>query len=111
MLTVNSNGTVQLTRGDTAEFVISIANRTDGSEYYVQEGDTLTLSLKKTVKDNSYVLQKTAVGTNVIRIEPADTAELAFTKYVYDVQLTTAGGDVYTVISPTTFEITTEVTC
>lgn len=41
-----------------------------------------------------------------IRLTRGDTAG----KYLYDVELTTASGDVYTVIVPTTFEVLKEVT-
>ena len=49
-------------------------------------------------------------GGAAIHIRPEDTKELSFGKYLYDIQLTTADGDIYTVIPPTTFEILKEVT-
>ena len=49
-------------------------------------------------------------GSNQFHIEPEDTKFLSFGKYLYDVELTTASGDVYTVIVPTTFEVLKEVT-
>ena len=111
MLIVNPDGTVQLTRGDTADLAVMIVNSDDDSEYEIQRGDRLTLSLKRNVKNIEYALQKSVTGTNVIPIDPEDTADLEFTKYQYDVQLTTAEGRVFTIIPPTTFEITPEVTC
>ena len=44
-----------------------------------------------------------------LNFPPADTHELDFGKYVYDVELTT-GTDVYTVIEPSCFEVMKEVT-
>lgn len=111
MLIVNSNGTVQLTRGDSAEFIVTIINKDNDEEFEIREGDKLTFSVKRSVKTNEYALQKTVTGTNVIPIDPADTTSLEFSKYTYDVQLTTAEGKVFTVIAPSTFEITAEVTC
>lgn len=111
MLIVNNDGTIQLTRGDTAELAVSIVNQDDNSEYEIQEGDSLTLSLKRSIKVTDYALQKTVTGSNIIPIEPRDTAALEFTKYQYDVQLTTSDGKIFTIIAPTTFEITSEVTC
>lgn len=111
MLIVNNDGTVELTRGDTAELAVTIVNSDDDTLYEMSEGDSLTLSLKRSIKVADYALQKTVVGTNIIPIEPKDTAALEFTKYQYDVQLTTTEGKVFTIIAPTTFEITPEVTC
>lgn len=110
MLTVNSNGVVQLTRGDTAELEVTI-KKSDGTAYDMQPDDKLVFSVKKDIKSTEYDIQKTVIGSNVICIDPIDTASLVFAKYLYDVELRTATGAVYTVIPPTTFEVATEVTC
>lgn len=101
--------TIKLTRGDTAYLHIPLT--TSEGEYEMSSTDTLTFSVKKSIRESDYILQKTVTGSNVFHIEPSDTAELAFTKYVYDVQLDTNNGDVFTVITPSTFEVLTEVTC
>jgi hypothetical protein len=111
MLKVESDGTIQLTRGDTARLAVSITNDLDGSEYTMQEGDELTLTVKKAVTDAQPAFQKVLHGENKFHIEPKDTAGLAFGRYKYDVQLTLADGDVYTIIEPTVFELLKEVTC
>ena len=110
MLKIMQDGTIQLTRGDTARLTVSITNEFDNEEYAMQSGDTLVLSIKKNVNDTEVLLKKVMKGANTFHIEPKDTAKMKFGQYKYDVQLTTAGGDVYTVIVPTTFEITAEVT-
>ena len=110
MLYVDTDGTIQLTRGDTARLNVSVQNQIDQSEYAIGSGDTLTLTVKKAVTDEEPAFQKVVTGGSTFHIEPKDTAGLAFGKYKYDVQLTTAGGDVYTVIEPTTFEVLKEVT-
>lgn len=110
MLKIMKDGTIQLTRGDTARIRVSVTNEIDGEEYIVQSDDTLVLSIKKTVNDAEVLLKKVLKGENTFHIEPKDTAKMKFGHYKYDVQLTTAGGDVYTVIAPTTFEIMAEVT-
>lgn len=38
--------TVRLTRGDTGKLTISILNEDTGEPYYLQDGDTLTLTIK-----------------------------------------------------------------
>ena len=111
MLVVGSNGNIQMTRGDSAEFIVSIINKDTDEEFEIKEGDKLTFSVKRSVKVEEYAFQKEVVGTDVIPIDPTDTANLEFTKYQYDVQLTTEAGKVFTVVGPATFEITAEVTC
>lgn len=109
MLKVSEDNVIKLTRGDTARLTVSV---TDGSgePYEIQNGDTLTLSLKKNVKEVDSLMTKTIKGTDMFHIKPDDTSGLNFGTYIYDVQLTTVNNDVYTVIPPSTFEILTEVT-
>lgn len=110
MLYVKDDGTIRLTRGDTARLEITIENSLDGSEYLMDPDDVLIFTIKKSVKDSESLVKKESRGNNAFHIEPNDTSELSFRKYFYDVQLTRANGDVYTVIVPTTFEIMKEVT-
>lgn len=110
MLYIESNNVIRLTRGDTARITVPIENDLDNSSYVMDEQDTLTFTIKRRVKDEEHLVQKNAIGSNNFHIKPEDTDSLPFGKYVYDVQLTTSGGDVYTVIEPTTFEILSEVT-
>jgi hypothetical protein len=108
VLYINGN-TIKLTRGDTAYLQIPLAT-TDGM-YQMDLTDTLTFSVKKKTSDTDYIFQKVVNGEDTIHIEPTDTASLTFGKYVYDIQLTTNNGDVFTVVPPSTFEVLTEVTC
>lgn len=108
MLYIEGN-MIKLTRGDTAYLTVPIQIAT-GEEYSMQNGDTLTMSVKKSIKDETYAFQKISVGENTIHIEPADTEQLAFGKYKYDLQLTTTDGDIYTLIEVDTFELMPEVT-
>lgn len=113
MLYIEGNS-IRLTRGDTAYLTVPIFIKVNGEnteEYTMQPDDTLTLSVKKAVRDVEYCFQKVTTGTNTIHILPQDTAELAFGKYKYDVQLVTAGGDVFTLIEVDNFELLQEVTC
>lgn len=109
MLKILEDNSVELTRGDTARLLVTVTND-DGEEYAVQTGDTIELSIKKSVNDVEALVAKTIFGSNVFHIEPNDTAGLEFGTYKYDVQITTAEGDVYTVIPPSKFKITHEVT-
>ena len=96
------NGTdIRLTRGDTARFEVDIINQVDGKPYTLQEGDVLTLTVRLTPSTAEISAQRVAEpGTTSIYIRPEDTANLGVGQYVYDIQLTTAAGDIYTVIGP-----------
>ena len=109
MLKVTSNGDISLTRGDSAWLTVPLTLEDTGEPYEMTAADTLTLSVKKTVKDVDFAFQKILVGSNTFHIEPKDTAGLDFGKYKYDVQLDTESGDVFTVIDTSTFEVLTEV--
>lgn len=101
---------IKLTRGDTARFNVSIASTISGEYYEIQSEDILTMTVKKSVKDELFCFQKTVTGSTLLHIEPADTKNLTFGKYVYDIQLNKANGDIYTVVEPATFEVLKEVT-
>ena len=102
--------TIKLTRGDTARLPVPIITLANNGEYTMESGDILYFTVKKTAKDSDFLFQKSVTGSNSIHIRPEDTADLSFGKYKYDVQLTTATGDVYTVIEPSTFEVMEEIT-
>lgn len=59
--------------------------------------------------NSDVALSKTAVK-GVIDIVPADTKSLTTGNYVYDIQLTTFGGNIYTIVPISNFEIGEEVT-
>ena len=111
MLYIQHGGKIRLTRGDTAMLKVSITNDITGNEYTVAEDDTMVLTIKKDISDTDVTVQKTLVGESTFHIEPNDTRSLEFGKYIYDVQLNKANGEVYTIIEPITFEILQEVTC
>ena len=108
---VDEDNTIHLTRGDTARFSIGrIVNTVTNTNYTPTPEDTVTMTIKKTVLDAAPCVQLIVPGGEVIHIKPEDTKAMAFGKYVYDVQLTMADGDVYTIIPPTTFDLQKEVT-
>lgn len=108
MLEISKSGAIKLTRGDTADLAVEIED--DEGSYSLASGDTLTMTCKKFSSSEEFVFQKEIINSNTFRVEPKDTSNVPFGKYVYDVQLNTADGEVYTVISPKTFEICEEVT-
>ena len=67
-----------------------------------------------TVKQNTYtseiLIQKQIRYGENVTILPTDTSNLSYGEYFYDIQLTTEGGFVDTVITPSKFIVTPEVT-
>ena len=108
MLEIKENGAIYLTRGDSAYLEVNIKHK--GKDYVAQDGDILTFSVKKYVDDEDYIIHKTFKAENAIVINPEDTKLCAFGKYIYDVQMTTPRGEVFTVVEPTLFYIKEEVT-
>lgn len=108
MLKIQSNGDIELTRGDTARLTVSVTDN-QKQPYTVKEDDVLTLTVKKEYKDAEALIEKKITGSNTFHIKPEDTKGLDFATYKYDVQITTADGDNYTVIDDKKFKITNEV--
>lgn len=108
MFRVDSNSNIAITRGDTGVLSITLTNG-DGTEYIMQSGDVLILTIKQSTRTKEVILQKN-FADGQIKINPADTEPLSYGDYVYDVQLTTAANDVFTVITPHKFTIAEEVT-
>lgn len=105
---LSTNGTViELTRGDTAELSLNVT-KTDGTPYDFSS-DTVVFTVKNNTSTSDVVFQKT-FSSGEIKINPGDTATLKYGTYKYDVQITTVGGDVYTVIPPSDFIVAQEVT-
>ena len=102
--------TIKLTRGDTAYLSVPITNITLGERYEIAENDILEFTVKKYASDGPSLIYKKIIGRNTFHIYPEDTKDLPFGKYEYDIQLTTAKGDVYTVIDVSAFEVLKEVT-
>lgn len=100
---------ITLTRGDTFKAVVTPIND-DGTEYEMQEGDTLRFAMKKDYSDpQTTLLIDIPADTRLLVIESDDTKELDYGSYVYDIQLTHANGDVDTFIAKEKFKLTEEV--
>lgn len=96
---------ITMTRGDTAEFDIQIVKKVDKKlyKYEPEEGDTLRFAVKRSYTDKTPVILKNIpIDTMVLTIDPEDTKKLGFGnangRYVYDIELVFANGNVETVI-------------
>lgn len=109
MLNVIGND-IFLTRGDTARFTVTLINVCDDKVYTPSSDDLFRFTVKKDAHDKQIIFQKVSQGNPAFHIVPEDTKELDFRKYVYDIELTTSSGDVYTVVDYSEFNVTKEVT-
>ena len=101
--------TITLTRGDTFEALVS-ATKKDGTPYIPVEGDVIRFAMKETYDDaRPLLVTEIPINTMMLMLEPSDTAELNFGKYVYDIQLTKANGKVDTFITKATLKLSEEV--
>lgn len=102
---------ISLTRGDTFKAQISITNP-DGTPYILQEGDSVRFAMKKSYTDPDtevLIVKEIPTETLVLTLLPEDTKDLNFGTYVYDIQLTTASGEIDTFITKANLTLTEEV--
>lgn len=98
---------IYLTKGDNAQLKVKVFDNA-GKERQLFDDDTITLTVRKTA-DSAVALTKTA-NKGVIDFIPDDTNSLAVGTYIYDIQLTTFGGKIYTIVPIANFEIGQEIT-
>lgn len=104
-----SGTTITLTRGDTLRIHLTLTTD-DGEPYIPQEGDVIRFAMKKNYTDDEPLIYKTLDNdTLTLKLDPVDTKSLEFGSYVYDIQLTTADGDVDTFIYRSKLKLTEEV--
>ncbi len=108
MFVITKTNRLIITRGDTATLQIKLEDA-NGIIKPLETGDTLTLSVKKTAKDVSPLIQLTADETGQFCISPENTNSLACGVYLYDIQLSREG-NIYTVIPTNYIEIKEEIT-
>ena len=97
MLSIDHDNRSQITRGDSAYITVNLTGL-DGNPYDMVSGDMLALTVRKKAEDTSPVLLQATSDTNTIALKPAQTAQMEPGGYSYDIQLTTAAGDVFTVV-------------
>lgn len=107
MFKIDIDNNIRITKGDTATFILDIEDQL-GEEYVLQEGDLLTLTVRKNV-NKPILIQKTSTD-KYFGFNPEDTNELNIGFYEYDIQLSLEDGSIYTVVTPRMFEICKEIT-
>lgn len=122
MSTTITNNKVVHTRGDTLLTVVDLFwDKERTRPYTPEEGDVIRFALKRpkfTKDEDGYkeyadreplILKDIPISSMVLRLDPADTKDLGFGKYEYDVEITHADGTVDTFITAAPFELTKEV--
>jgi hypothetical protein len=103
---------MSMTRGDSESFTVSYTDA--GITIPLVAGDTVYFTVKENINTLVIILQKIITefdsGTAIVEIDHLDTKAIAYGNYYYDIQITTAGGQVKTVITPSKFSITGEIT-
>ena len=92
------NDIVKLTKGDSAMFNVAITFA-DGTPYELQPGDRLKMTVRRRI--GSDVLLESESTTNTITLTHEMTSNLIPGQCVYDIELKTSSGEVYTVVGLT----------
>lgn len=104
-----SGTTITLTRGDSFIAEISITDQ-DNKPYIPVAGDSVRFAMKASYEDAEPLLVKNVpIDTMKLVLDPEDTKHISFGKYVYDIELTKATGEVDTFITKAMFKIMEEV--
>ena len=116
MFEIVNDNEIRLTRGDTFECELEIFDEgnpwtpenSDVVKFYVKHAE---MNVSKTeYKDAEPVIEKTIPNqTLTLTLVPADTEDLPFGRYVYDVEITLSTGVVDTILNNKNFIILPEV--
>jgi hypothetical protein len=101
---------INLPRGNTR--ILQITPTKNGSPHTLADSDTVIFTLKSLKPNSKIIFEKIITTLNydaenrlLMRLNPADTANLQEGRYCYDVALLEADGDFFTFIKPTDFII------
>lgn len=106
MLIIDNHNCIKLTRGDTACLDVELKN--DDELYIMSDGDKLKFTAKEKIGATESVISLES-STNQIHISPEDTKLLKYKNYVYEIELITASGEIYTVVPNSMLKICEEV--
>ena len=105
----HSSNVIRITRGDSLEVTVTLTDD-DGFPYEPVEGDEIWFRVKKSAIAEDILIEKSVDPTNlIVQIEEADTKNLEFGNYKYEIEVVCASGDHYTVIKNAPFIITEEL--
>lgn len=84
------NNNIELTRGDS--FLATVEMYNDDERYEPQEGDVITFTAKKSYGSAVAIQKNIPASSLLLKLDPEDTANLAVTSYVYDIDIVFADG-------------------
>ena len=73
---------IAITRGDTDRIQVNFSCKA-----YYQEGKKLTLTVRTAKGEHKVISKEVSYPENTFTIEHTDTKDLAYDKYIYDIQL------------------------
>lgn len=91
------DGVLKHTRGDTGAIEVTSIELEDGTPYTMGEGDRLVFTVRQKPIASSQVLVQVESDTTTIQFAPEDTRNVPAGKYSADIELRTAGGDIFTI--------------
>jgi len=97
MFCVEDGGIIKITKGDSAKIDVELEDVV-GNPYYIESGDTLTLTVRAVATAASNILLQSVSNSACITLNAVDTANLPVGKLSYDIQLNKASGERYTII-------------
>lgn len=104
-----SDNTISITRGDSLAVSVTLTD-SDGYPYTPVEGDVIYFRVKKSASAANILIEKQIDPTTLtIELVEADTENLAFGEYRYEVEIVAADQNHYTVIKNAPFIITEEL--
>ena len=105
----NKDNTIRITRGDSLKINVTLTDD-NGYPYEPVEGDIILFTVKKSATAQDILIQKEIdIESLVLDLVEADTENLAFGEYKYEIEVSTVGNDHYTVIKNAPFIITEEL--
>ena len=105
----DNDNTIRITRGDSLTVNITLTDD-EGFPYTPVEGDQVWFRVKKNAKADVILIEKSInIDNLVLELVEADTEDLAFGNYVYEIEVITVNLNHYTVIKNTPFIITEEL--
>lgn len=106
---------INIIRGTTNDFNLNIEDES-GEQYTLKDGEKIIFGVKENAENSDYNIVKTLTSADIvdgiytIKLTPADTAQLAFGRYYFDVGLQTADGDYYMIVPCDEFYICKAIT-
>lgn len=103
MFVINEDKSIYTIKHDTAHFTVSIA------PYELRVGDILTFTVRKRYR-SAVIIATNADEDGYFNIASSDYDGVEPGYYLYDIQLTTGEGEIFTLVPPSPFTIDIEIT-